>query len=180
MLPLCWWKYRNPRKICNISRYWPTGWRTYCTKNAVGLYRLLHKLEDYAQHRETIQSQQRQCWCLILLKLISDKYLAYSDSRLLFLIPAVKPKYHWTKMHTNKSLKYRRRICPTKMWLSWSYCHGKKWLECDEKLRPKIIVSSLKKCSKDRYPKFFVLLKLAAILPVVSCECTFSVLQHLR
>ena len=59
--------------------------------------------------------------------------------------------------------------------LSWR----KKWLECDEKLRPKIIVSSLKKCSKDRYPKSSVLLKLAAILPVILCECTFYVLQHL-
>ena len=38
----------------------------------------------------------------------------------------------------------------------------RKWIECDEKLRPKTIASSLKKCSKDMYPNFSVLLKLAA------------------
>ena len=57
-----------------------------------------------------------------------------------------------------------------------------KWLECDEKLRPKTIASSLKKCSKDMYPNLSVLLKLAATLPVTSCECerSFSVLRCLR
>ena len=57
-----------------------------------------------------------------------------------------------------------------------------KWLECDEKLRPKTIVSSLKKCSKDMYLNLSVLLKLAATLPVTLCECerSFSVLQPLQ
>ena len=56
----------------------------------------------------------------------------------------------------------------------------RKWLECDEKLRPKIIASSLKKCSKD--PKFSVLLKLTTTLPVISCEFerSFSILPRLR
>ena len=58
----------------------------------------------------------------------------------------------------------------------------RKWLECDEKLRPKTIASSLKKCSKDMYLNLSVLLKLAATLPVTSCECewSFSVLRRLR
>ena len=34
-----------------------------------------------------------------------------------------------------------------------------KRLKCDEKLRPKTIASSLKKCSKDMYPKLSVLLR---------------------
>ena len=62
--------------------------------------------------------------------------------------------------------------------LSWK----RKLLECDEKLRPKTIASSLKKCSKDMYPNFSVLLKLATTLPATSCECerSFSILRHLQ
>ena len=60
--------------------------------------------------------------------------------------------------------------------LSWK----RKLLECDEKLRPKTIASSLKKCSKD--PNFSVLLKLTTTLPVISCEFerSFSILRSLR
>ena len=58
----------------------------------------------------------------------------------------------------------------------------RKWLECDEKLRPKTIASSLKKCSKDMYPNLSVLLKLAANLLVTSCRCerSFPILRSLR
>ena len=58
----------------------------------------------------------------------------------------------------------------------------REWLKCDEKLCPKAIASSLRKCSKDMYPNLSVLLKLVAILPVTSCECErdFSVLQRLQ
>ena len=58
----------------------------------------------------------------------------------------------------------------------------RKWLECDGKLRPKTIASSIKKCSKDMYPNLSVLLKPAPILPVTSCKCEgkFSVLQTLQ
>ena len=61
---------------------------------------------------------------------------------------------------------------------SWKF----KWPECDEKSRRETIASSLKKCSKDMYPNLSVLLKLAATLPVTSCECERSVfiLRHLR
>ena len=56
------------------------------------------------------------------------------------------------------------------------------WLECDERLQPKTISSSLKKCSKDMYPNLSMLLKLAATLSVTLCECerSFSVLGRPR
>ena len=74
------------------------------------------------------------------------------------------------------------RICQTKMWLTLSYRHGNaNGFECDEKLRPKTIASSLKKCSKDMYPNLSALLKLAATLHETSCECeSFYVLRRLR
>ena len=56
---------------------------------------------------------------------------------------------------------------------SWKH----KWLECDEKMRPKTIASSLKKSSREHLS---VLLKPTATLPVTSCERSFSILRHLR
>ena len=58
----------------------------------------------------------------------------------------------------------------------------RKLLECGEKLRPKIIASSLKKCSKDMYPNLSVLLKLPATLPITSSECKkiFPVLRNVQ
>ena len=70
------------------------------------------------------------------------------------------------------------RICLTKYVVDIELSSWKrKWLEFDEKMRPKTIASSLKRCSREHLS---VLLKLAATLPVTSYERNFSVLRCLR
>ena len=87
-------------------------------------------------------------------------------------------------MHTNKLLKCMYEDDRPNQYVvdielsSWK-C---KWLECDEILRSKTIVSSLKKFSKDMDPNLSMLQKFATTLPVTSCksEKSSSFLQPLR
>ena len=125
---------------------------------------------------------------LFIGKLISElelrfTKLSHSASRLLFLISTVITKVPLGKDSYQQITGMYGKDLPNKDVVdielsSWKH----KWLECDEKLRPKTIASSLKKCSKDMYPNLSVLLKLAATLLVTSSECerSFSVLRRLR
>lgn len=57
-----------------------------------------------------------------------------------------------------------------------------KYQTASEKARPSTLAEAIKECNEHRYPNLFVLLKIAATLPVTSAECerTFSVMRRLR
>ena len=121
-------------------------------------------------------------------KLISELELRFtkllhSASRLLFLIPTVITKVPLGKDSYQQIIEMYGKDLPNKDVVDIELSSWKrKWLECDEKLRPKTTASSLKKCSKDMYPNLSVLLKLVATLPVTLCECerSSSVLRQLQ
>ena len=109
--------------------------------------------------------------------------LSYTASRLLFLIPAVITKVQLDKDSYQDVIEMYGKDLPNQDVVDVELASWKrKWLDFDEKTRPTTIASSLKQCSKDMYPNLFVLLKIAATLPVTSCECerSFSVLRRLR
>ena len=109
--------------------------------------------------------------------------LSHSASRLLFLIPTVITKVPLGKDSYQQIIEMYGKDLPNKNVVDIDLSSCKRIsLECDEKLQPKTISSSLKKCSKDMYPNLLVLLKLAATLPVTlwECERSFSVLGRPR
>ena len=95
----------------------------------------------------------------------------------------LKPAYIRTYDLFQQIIEMYRKDLPNKDVVNIDLSSWKrKWIECNEKLRPKIIESLLKKCSKDMFPNLSVLLKLDATLPVTSWEFerSFSILQYLR
>ena len=109
--------------------------------------------------------------------------LSHSASRILFLIPTVITKVPLDKDAYQQITEMYGKDRPNQDLVGIEVSSWKrKWIEWDEKLRPKTIASSLKKCSKDVYPNLSVLLKLAATLLVTSCKCerSFTVLRRLR
>ena len=58
----------------------------------------------------------------------------------------------------------------------------RRWAVTPERERPQTVASALKKCDASMYPNLFVLLQIAATIPVTPCECerSGSVLRRLN
>ena len=50
----------------------------------------------------------------------------------------------------------------------------RRWTFTPERERPQTVASALKKCDASMYPNLFVLLQIAATIPVTSCEYQIS------
>ena len=58
----------------------------------------------------------------------------------------------------------------------------RKWSEYSPEFRPTTLEKTIKECNEDRFPNWFVLIKIWCTLPVTSCECerSFSAMRRLR
>ena len=167
---------RNSRRLFSIKK-----WNVVFKFSIRSYWKILKNI------LQTYVFRERLFWNKAFLKLrqkslVNDSFI-HSASGLLFLIPTVITKVPLNKDAFQQIIEMYGKDLPNKdvadiELSSWK----RKWLERDEKFRPKTIASLLKKCSKYMYPNLSVLLKLAANPPEKSCECerSFSVLRRLR
>ena len=127
---------------------------------------------------------------VLLDKIITEMEVRFNDfnqksAKLLFLVPSIlsNDDIDFDDEAFGETVEFYSPDIPDSLLLKQELeLWKRKWGMVKDEARPHNLSQSLKECDELTFPNLFVLLKIAATLPITSCECecSFSVIKRLR
>ena len=149
---------------------------------------LCHAKFIEAIHQRSILERPWESY--LLDTIITEMEVRFNDfnrkaAKLLFLVPSTisNDDIDFDEEAFRETLEFYFTDIPDSLLLKQELeVWKRKWGMVKEDARPQNLSQSLKECDELTFPNLFVLLKIAATLPVTSCECErlFSVMRRLR
>ena len=127
---------------------------------------------------------------VLLDKIITEMEVRFNDfnqksAKLLFLVPSIlsNDDIDFDDEAFGETVEFYSTDIPDSLLRKQELeLWKRKWGMVKDEARPHNLSQSLKECDELTFPNLFVLLKIAATLPITSCECerSFSVIRRLR
>ena len=119
-----------------------------------------------------------------ILAQIQERFSAVTikATQLLALVPSVIQQMQVTAKDLDEALNLYRDDLPSPQLFPAEFRRWKARTEASKQDVANSCASALKSCDSDEFPNIFLLLKIAATLPVTTCECerSFSTMKRLN